>query len=153
MQSIPNFVFEKTARCDPLFVPHRVRQSALFVQQMRERNRTIDIDHQSARLRAKSSSISSNVITAGGGGGGGPCRFAGVIQPSRMPRSRMDSLSGCLWADWGAFSSTSTRPRSVTCTVSPLAAIRTYSLSLFLSTLRPTVFMDGNVASGSYFVN
>jgi hypothetical protein len=38
----------------------------------------------------------------------------------------------------------------VTSTVSPRSARRTYSLSLFLRTFRPTALMRTNVASGSY---
>src|SRR5215216_5200051 len=70
------------------------------------------------------------------GGQSGP-RTAGVIQPSRMPRSITLSFFGRL----GGLISAMGRPRSVMTTVSPAAAARTYSLSLFLSVLRPTVRM------------
>jgi hypothetical protein len=38
----------------------------------------------------------------------------------------------------------------VTNTVSPCSARRTYSLSLFFRTFKPTAFIRTNVASGSY---
>jgi hypothetical protein len=38
----------------------------------------------------------------------------------------------------------------VTNTVSPCSARRTYSLSLFFRTFKPTAFIYTNVASGSY---
>ena len=81
------------------------------------------------------------------GGQSGP-RMAGLTQPSRMPRSITDSGS----ARGGTISATG-RPRSVTTTLSPEAASRTYSLSLFLRVLRPTVFISGEVAAGGCFVN
>jgi hypothetical protein len=40
----------------------------------------------------------------------------------------------------------------VTRTVSPRSASRTYSLSLFFSTFKPTAFTTSNVAPGSYLV-
>src|SRR3954463_13111078 len=71
-------------------------------------------------------------------GGGEPSVMrAGVIHPSRIPRSRTDSRPP---ARGGTISATG-RPRSVTTIVSPEAASRTYSLSLFFRVFRPTVFI------------
>src|SRR3954451_4015081 len=62
---------------------------------------------------------------------------AGVIHPSRIPRSRTDSRPP---SRGGTISATG-RPRSVMTIVSPEAAARTYSLSLFFRVFNPTVFM------------
>src|SRR5437763_8038929 len=75
---------------------------------------------------------------------------AGLSHPSRMPRSskaERDRPSPAGMSRWGGLISAIGRPRSVMTTVSPAAAMRTYSLSLFLSALRPTVvilFSAGN---------
>jgi len=62
----------------------------------------------------------------------------GVIQPWRKASSKSASESIGLREGLGGPISATTRSRSVTKTVSPPAASRTYSLSLFLSVLRPT---------------
>ena len=53
----------------------------------------------------------------------------------------------------GGTISATARPRSVTITVSPVAASRMSSLSLFFKVLRPTVCMGPNVASSDYRIN
>jgi hypothetical protein len=60
------------------------------------------------------------------GGSGLNGLFAGLIQPSRTPRSMIDPGSRR-----GGTISATMRLRSVMTTVSPAAAKRTYSLSLF----------------------
>src|SRR4051795_10312203 len=62
---------------------------------------------------------------------------AGVIHPSRIPRSRTDSRPP---SRGGTISATG-RPRSVMTIVSPAAAARTYSLSLFFRAFKPTIFI------------
>ena len=53
----------------------------------------------------------------------------------------------------GGVSSATTRPRSVTSTVSPAAAARICRLSSFFRALMPTLRMVDNVATRGYFVN
>src|SRR5215472_11443435 len=77
----------------------------------------------------------------------------GVTHPSRTASANRASASSGLRLGLGGTISATTRSRSVTSTVSPLAAKRTYSLSLFLSTLRPTERMTHIVATRSYLVN
>ena len=75
--------------------------------------------------------------------GGGPASAirGGVSQPSRTPRA-INSSSGRFRLPRGGPISATTRSRSVTSTVSPAAAKRTYSLSLFFKTFRPTDRME-----------
>ena len=61
-----------------------------------------------------------------------------VIHPCRNASNNSASDSIELRAGFGGPISATTRSRSVTRTVSPPAASRTYSLNLFLSVLRPT---------------
>ena len=73
-----------------------------------------------------------------------------LIQPSRTPRS----MTGYGGSACGGTISATARPRSVMTTVSPAAASRTYSLSLFLGFYRPTAFAFSSVQRGpigSYF--
>ena len=53
----------------------------------------------------------------------------------------------------GGISSATTRPRSVTSTVSPAAAARICRLSSFFRALMPTLRMANNVATRGYVVN
>ncbi|MEO8604732.1 MAG: GTP-binding protein [bacterium] len=66
------------------------------------------------------------------------CRVRGVIAPLRTTSAKHASARMGLRCSRGGDGSATTRSRSVTNTVSPRAARRTYSLSLFLRTLRPT---------------
>src|SRR5215471_2185821 len=62
----------------------------------------------------------------------------GVSQPSRTASASSASTRSGLRPGRGGTISATTRSRSVTSTVSPPAARRTYSLSLFLRSFRPT---------------
>ena len=76
-------------------------------------------------------------------GGGPPAAIAGGdTQPSRTASASNGSAKNALRPACGGTNSATTRSRSVTSTVSPPAAMRTYSLSLFFSTLRPTERMN-----------
>src|ERR1700737_3701706 len=71
-------------------------------------------------------------------GGPRPTEIGGVIQPCRKASNNNASDSIELRVGLGGPISATTRSRSVTRTVSPPAASRTYSLSFFLRVLRPT---------------
>src|SRR5450759_3267950 len=137
VDTIPNLAFKKPAG-HQLLIPEQVGREAIFRQQMCERHRAIEIDHRSARSRCISLRSSSIVITGLRAGGPRPTEIGGVIQPCRNASSNSASDSIELRAGLGGPISATTRSRSVTRTVSPPAASRTYSLSLFLSVLRPT---------------
>jgi len=66
-------------------------------------------------------------------------RFANASRADGTP----ESTAPCL----GGENSATTSPRSVTRTLSPRRTSRRYSLSRFLSSLTPTVFINYNVAS------
>src|SRR5215212_8217994 len=136
VQTGPDLVFEQAARYEPLGPKGAWRQTFL-VEEQRQRDRAVEIDQRSSRSRAIASSSSAEVIT-GFGRGGGPDAVGRVIEPSRTIRAITGSDSQSRWSTVGGRSSATTRSRSVTSTVSPASARRTYSLSLFLRTLRPT---------------
>src|SRR3982074_1262362 len=136
MDSVPALVFEQFTG-NQGFRPKPGRRRSRFAEHACERNRAVDVDHRSSRSRSKSANNFSKVRPGTGlpfGGQSGP-RTAGLIQPSRTPRSMTLSCSCCR----GGTISATTRLRSVTTTVSPAAARRIYSLSLFFRILRPTV--------------
>src|SRR5271170_4857879 len=137
IDAIPNLAFKKPAG-HQLQVPELIRWESIFCQQMCERHRTIEIDHRSARSRCRLLRSSSIVITGLRAGGPRPIESGGVIQPWRKASNNRASDSTELRVGLGGPISATTRSRSVTRTVSPPAASRTYSLSLFLSVLRPT---------------
>src|SRR5664280_3380473 len=105
---------------------------------MSESHCAIEVDHRSARSRCRLLRSSPIVITGLRGGGSRPIKIGGVIQPWRQAPDHSASDSNGLRVGLGGPISATTRSRSVTRTVSPPAARRTYSLSLFLSVLRPT---------------
>src|SRR6266852_3221786 len=100
---------------------------------MRQSHRAIEVDHRSARSRCRLLLSSSIVITGLRWGGSRPTEIGGVIQPCRKASiNRASDSSGLRLGPGGPISAT-TRSRSVTRTVSPPAASRMYSLSLFLN--------------------
>ena len=98
--------------------------------------------------------MSSLRLMIGGGLGGGPENGlrGGVRMPSRTMAASFASASIGLRSGRGGPSSATTRSRFVTRTVSPAAAMRTYSLSLLFSVLRPTDLMPMKVATSGCFV-
>src|SRR5216684_2688641 len=86
------------------------------------------------------------------GGGLSLMSVGGVIQPWRTASASIASARIGARPDRGGTSSATTRSRSVINTVSPPAARRTYSLSLFLRTLSPTALTGWKVAPGSHHV-
>src|SRR5438445_9386002 len=152
MDAGPHFVFEQPAG-DELALPERLRRRTVLRQQVGQRHRAIDLDHRSSRSWSSSLIRSRNFMTGLRGGAPAPTRVGGVTQPRRtasasMASARKAPLPGC-----GGTISATTRSRSVTSTVSPLAASRMYSLSLFFSILRPMARMISKVATRSYLVN
>ena len=121
------------------FGPERSRGSPVFRKQVSQGDRGVDVDHRS--FRSPSSSLSNTESTASGApprGGSDPGESAGVNQPFRTASASMASARMGLLDSRGGPISATTRPRSVTRTVSPPAASRTYSLSLLFDALIPT---------------
>ena len=144
MQAVPDLVFEQSARNKRLLL-EEIRRCAVLRQQMRQGDRAIEIDHRSSRsCRSSASSVSRRTT---GWRGGGP--LPGIAGGRNQPRRTASASSGLRPARGGTNSAT-TRSRSVTRTVSPLATKRTYSLSRFFRVLRPTARIHNNVASSSY---
>ena len=145
----PNLVLDEPAG-DQRLLPEAFRWRAVFRQEMSERDRSIKVNQRS--LRSCSSSFCSlrKEVTGLRGGGVDAASTGGVIQPLRTASDSNASDSTGLLVLSGGTSSATTRSRSVTRTVSPRSARRTYSLSLFLRTFKPTALMANNVASGSY---
>ena len=136
----PYFVFEQAAGNQGLR-PQFVRRRPVFGKQLGQSDGAVEVDHRSSRSRSSSRISWSKLMTGLRAGGSLSGRAGGVIQPWRTasankasPRSRPRPARG------GTISAT-TRSRSVTKTVSPLAAKRTYSLSLFFNTFNPTARM------------
>jgi hypothetical protein len=149
VNSSPNLVFDQPAG-DQRLAPEAFGRRAVFRQEMRQRNRGIEVDQRSLRSSSSSRCNLRKVVTGLRGGGVEPASAGGVIQPLRTASDNNASASTGLLVLSGGTISATTRSRSVTSTVSPLSARRTYSLSLFFKTFNPTAFMSANVASGSY---
>jgi hypothetical protein len=149
VNSRPDLVLDQPAG-DQRFLPETFRWRAVFGQKMRQRDRGIEVNQRS--LRSCSSSFCSlrKEVTGLRGRGVDAASAGGVIHPLRTASdSKASARTGLLVLSGGTISAT-TRSRSVTSTVSPRSARRTYSLSLFFRTFRPTAFMRTNVASCSY---
>src|SRR5438046_4719011 len=131
----PNLVLKQLTRHERLR-PKGVGRHASLAQQMCQCYRAVEIDQRSSRSWSSSRMSWSNG-TIGRRGGGVPSRIrAGFSHPSRTPRS-----SNGVTLDRGGPISATGRSRSVMMIVSPAAARRTYSESLFFSLFRPTVRM------------
>src|ERR1051326_8390313 len=152
VDAVPDLVYKQPTGNQNL-TPDRLRRRAILGQEMRQGDRRIQIDHRSSRSCCNSRISSPNGMTGFRGGGAVSTSVGGVSHPSRTAWARSASERTGLRAAWGGTSSATTRSRSVTRTVSPLAASRTYSLSLFLRTFRPTERIYTKVATGSYIVN
>jgi hypothetical protein len=137
IDAVPNLALKKPAG-HQLLIPEQIGREPICCQQMCERHGAIKIDHRSARSRCRLLRSSSMVITGLRGGGPRPTDNGGVIHPCLKASNNSASDSIALRAGPGGPISATTRSRSVTKIVSPPAASRTYSLSLFLSVLRPT---------------
>jgi len=151
MHSSPDFIFKQTAG-NQIFLPQPLGWHTVFCEKVSQGDRGIKIDHLSLRSCSISRSSSRKGMTGLRGGGSVDDSVGGVIQPWRTASASKASARSGLRFFWGGASSATTRSRSVTSTVSPLAARRTYSLSLFLRTFNPTALISHNVASRSYNV-
>jgi hypothetical protein len=145
----PNLTLKETAG-DQRFLPELFRGRAVFGQKMCERNRGVEIDQRSLRSWSNSRLRSRKDMTGLREGGPADESAGGLMRPWRTASASNASASTGLRCFSGGTSSATTRSRSVTSTVSPFAARRTYSLSLFLRTFNPTALMASNVASSSY---
>lgn len=149
MNSCPDFILDKPAG-DKCLPPELFGRRPVFGQEMREHNRGVQIDQRSLRSWSSSFCNLRKDVTGLRGGGVDPGRAGGVIQPLRTASaSKASDSTGLLVRSGGTISAT-TRSRSVTSTVSPRSASRTYSLSLFFKTFKPTAFTMRNVAPSSY---
>jgi putative ABC transport system substrate-binding protein len=146
----PDLILDEPAG-DERLLPESFRRLAVFRQEMSEGNRGVEINQRSLRSCSISFSSLRKDITGLRGGGPDAASAGGVIQPLRTASESRASASTGLLVLSGGTSSATTRSRSVTNTVSPCSARRTYSLSLFFRTFKPTAFTSTNVAPGSYF--
>src|SRR5439155_11282232 len=126
VDAVPDLILKQSARYQG-GIPKTRRRHSGFSNQISENDRAVDVGHHRSS-RSSSSSFNNcssvNPLTGFDGGGQSAPRFAGLIQPSRMPRSITLSCS----RDRGGPISATTRLRSVTATVSPAVASRIYSL-------------------------
>jgi hypothetical protein len=104
---------------------------SLGSQQMRQRRGCVEINQRSLRWAVNSRASSRNDIIGLRGGISEAGSGGGVIQPFRTASAKSASSRTGLRVLSGGTSSATTRSRSVTRTVSPLSANRTYPLSLF----------------------
>lgn len=149
MNARPDLVFDQSAGNERL-VPKSFGRRAIFGQNVGKCYGCIEINQRSLRSSASSRVRSRKDMTGLRGGTPEAGSAGGVIHPFRTASAKSASANTGLRVLSGGTSSATTRSRSVTRTVSPLSASRTYSLSLFLRTLSPTAFMAHNVAPGSY---
>ncbi len=89
-------------------------------------------------ILTSSSKSTLSDVTGARGGIPDPGISGGVSQPWRTTSARRASATAGARSARGGTSSATTRSRSVTRTISPLAARRTYSLRRFFRILRPT---------------
>jgi hypothetical protein len=148
VNSRPDLVLNEAAG-DERLAPEGFRRRAVFRQQLRQHDRGIEINQRSPRSCSSSLCSSRKGAIGRRGGGVDALRAGGVIQPLRTASASKASASTGLLVSGGTISAT-TRSRSVTSTLSPCSARRTYSLSLFFSTFKPTAFTRTNVAPCSY---
>ncbi len=145
MDAVPDFELKEPAGREGR-TPERDGRSAVFTQEVRESDRTIEIDQRSARS-ASSSSSNSFVGAIGWRGGGSPeTSPAGVIHPFRTASARAGLVRKGLGASRGGFSSAMTRSCSEMRTVSPFSARWTSSLDSFLQDLQGDCTHAGKVA-------
>ncbi len=149
MNASPNFILKQAAG-DQILLPKPFGRRMIFCKKVSQGNRGIEINHRSLRSCSNSRRSLRKDMTGLRGGGAADDSVGGVIQPWRTASaSKASARTGLLFCSGGTSSAT-TRSRSVTSTVSPCAARRTYSLSLFFRTFRPTALIGNNVASGGY---
>ena len=98
-------------------------------EEVREDDRSVEMDHRSRRSSSSSTrNVSSGAIGAGEGGAPEVTKTGAVNRPCRTVSASIASASMGLLSVLGGTISATTRSRSVTSTVSPDAARRTYSL-------------------------
>jgi len=137
----PHLVFQQPASGKRL-APQPLRGDTVLREELGKHHGAIQIDHRSARSCASSRRSWRSVVTGCRGGGSAPGKAGGAIHPRRTASASLASARRGLRPSRGGPSSATTRSRSVTRTVSPPPARRTYSLNLFLRTLSPTARMS-----------
>jgi len=145
----PNLILDESAG-DQRLSPEPVRRRTVFRQEVSKSDRSIEVNQRSLRSCSISFFSFRKDVTGLRGGGVDAVSAGGVIQPLRTASDSKASASTGLLVLSGGTSSATTRSRSVTRTVSPRSARRTYSLSLFFKTFKPMALIKTNVASGSY---
>ena len=143
VQPGPDLIFQQPT-CHQGLMPKRGRRATILGQEVSDRYRSVDIDQRSLLSSCSSASSSCNRAT-GRDVCGGPevDKTGGVNQPLRTASASTASARAGLLVSRGGPSSATIRSRSVTRTVSPDAATRTYSLSLFFRAFMPTALMNG----------
>ena len=149
IDAYPNLVLEK-ATGDEIFSPKLFGRRSVLCEKVSQGNGGVEINQRSLRSCSSSFCNLRKDVTGLRGGGPDAASAGGVIQPLRTASDSKASASTGLLVLSGGTSSATTRSRSVTSTVSPRSARRTYSLSLFFRTFKPTAFTVSNVAPGSY---
>ncbi len=123
-------------------VPRGSRRLVVLGQGPSPRNESVRLDHRSHLFLSSSVKTSSKLATGAGlGGGPEPVSVGGTSSPDRTASARNASARTEFRASLGGPNSATTRSRSVTKTVSPDAASRTYSLNFLFRTLMPTDLM------------
>jgi len=128
MYAGPHLVFQQPARHERV-LPKRVRRRTVFREDVGQGDGRIEIDQRASRSSRSSASISSKGAIGRRGGTPLAASGGGVIHPCRTASASRASPGAALRPEAGGTSSATTRLRSVTRTVSPAAAARTYSLS------------------------
>ena len=111
-----------------VFAPKRGWRTVVFGQQLGQHNRGIEIDHRRFYHQLIQREGLGVVQPVPGRGGSLASSTGGVNQPLRTASARRTSARIGLLVSRGGPISATTRSRSVTRTVSPDAASRTYSL-------------------------
>jgi hypothetical protein len=137
MQSSPYLVFQKAAG-DQRLLPQGRRWRAIFCEDVRQSDRSIEVDQRPSRSSPSSRMSSLNFATGRRGGTPEAASGGGVTHPFRTASAKRASAGWTLRPGVGGTNSATTRLRSVTSTVSPAETARRYSLSSFLRALMPT---------------
>ena len=152
MHTVEDLVLQQAAGHEGLR-PEGIGRRTVLGKEARQHHRRVQVDQRSARSPSSSRSTPSMLVTGLRRGSlalGGT--LAGARRPCRSRSPRRRSAGDASARMRGDTSSATTWPRSVTRTVSPAAAARTYSLRRFFRTLMPTRCMRPNVATGGYIV-
>src|SRR5687768_2609632 len=141
----PDLVLEEPARYERL-TPKVVARATILGEELGQRHGGVNVNHRSLRSASSSWSNSARRATGFRAGRTWDGTIGCLTHPRRTTSASRASLTSTARPGSGGRSSATTRSRSVTRTVSPSAARRTYSLSLFFNALMPTA----RIPNGSY---